>query len=164
MANPTIKNGIAKNYPKRNAREHYPNLYNIWCEMRRRCYVPSRNSYKYYGARGIEICDEWFNDFLVFVDWAISHDYVENTGLSIECIDNDGNYEPSNCKWILRSQQAANRRVNHKGVYKGNVVNLTQFAKLVGVSKWLLYDMMKPGKRKENMKGYTFDELILKYG
>lgn len=83
-------------------------LYNVWLEMVRRCTKPTSHAWKYYGGRGIQVCDEWKNNFQAFYDWAIANGYEE--GLWIERKDNDSNYEPDNCCWTTRSAQMKNRR------------------------------------------------------
>ena len=90
-------------------------LYRVWSNMRKRCYGTNNPAYATYGARGIQICDEWLDDFQVFYDWAISNGFSE--GLSIDRIDNDGNYEPSNCQWITISENI--RRMNLYHAKKG---------------------------------------------
>jgi hypothetical protein len=92
-------------------------VYNAICERVRN---PKNKSYDVYGARGITICDEWKKDFSSFYKWAVDTGYEE--GLSIDRIDNDGNYEPSNCRWADRCTQAQNvsviRKTNKTG-FKG---------------------------------------------
>ena len=80
--------------------------------MKTRCYNPNFIYYCNYGGRGIIICDEWLNDFKAFYEWAINNGYKE--GLTIDRINNDGIYEPSNCRWITRAEQNRNQRKTKK--------------------------------------------------
>lgn len=83
-------------------------LYRIWCNMKARCYISSYTRFKNWGGRGITVCDEWKNSYETFRNWALAHGYEDN--LTIDRINNDGNYEPSNCRWATYSQQAKNKR------------------------------------------------------
>ena len=80
--------------------------------MKQRCSNSNLPEFKYYGARGIKVCDEWFT-FVPFELWALTNGYINN--LTIDRIDNDGNYEPNNCQWITRSENTikANKSRNH---------------------------------------------------
>lgn len=87
-------------------------LYSVWRGMHSRCYQKSHNCYKYYGARGITICDEWLHDFGAFREWAMANGYDENAPrgqCTIDRIDNDKGYSPDNCRWVDMKVQAKNK-------------------------------------------------------
>ena len=88
--------------------KRYERIYNTYCCMKARCYNENNPSYKYYGAKGVTICDEWQNDFMSFYNWAMDNGYTEE--LTIDRINPFGNYEPSNCRWITIQEQACNKR------------------------------------------------------
>ena len=85
-------------------------LYTIWALMKYRCYNPSRKEYHNYGGRGIKVCDEWLHDSLSFFEWSYKNGYIEGAGLTLDRIDVNGNYEPSNCRWVSRKTQCNNKR------------------------------------------------------
>ena len=85
-------------------------VYTIWCDMKQRCLNKNQEVFKYYGQRNIAICDEWLNDFNSFYDWAIRNGYNDN--LTIDRIDVNGNYKPSNCRWVTMKEQRRNTRKN----------------------------------------------------
>ena len=89
-------------------------LYSIWCGMKKRCYSEKSINYKYYGARGVKICDEWKNDFKSFYDWAMDNGYKDD--LTIDRINPFKNYEPSNCRWATDDDQRHNKRADY-GLY-----------------------------------------------
>lgn len=91
-------------------------LYQLWKSIRYRCYSETSKDYKNYGGRGIKMCDEWKDDFRAFHDWSIANGYKEEKTeaglniLTIDRIDLNGNYEPSNCRFITNAEQARNKR------------------------------------------------------
>lgn len=117
-------------------------LYNIWCTMKARCIRKTSQKYNRYGGRGIKICDEWKN-FEPFYNWSMSHGYNEN--LSIDRIDNNGNYEPSNCRWATAVQQANNTSENRIIEYKGEKMTISEASRKYNVSYKLLYKRIKRG-------------------
>ena len=102
-------------------------LFNIWQSMKQRCSNKNNQDYYNYGARGIKVCDEWKNDFMIFYNWAIDNGYQDN--LTIDRIDYNGNYEPSNCRWATNLQQANNKKNNVYIVYKNKKYTIAELAR-----------------------------------
>lgn len=106
---------------------------NIYCSMIARCYNPSSTSYSRYGGRGICVCDEWRgeNGKTNFFRWAIKNGYSDE--LSLDRIDNDGDYTPTNCRWATIEEQSSNRRTNLYLTYNGETKTYTQWARQIGL-------------------------------
>lgn len=115
-------------------------LYRIWKQMRIRCYCTTNPTYKYYGARGITICDAW-DDFAVFRDWALTHGYTDE--LSIDRIDNDGPYCPENCRWIPRAEQSRNTRNCKRYEFGGVTMTHNEWARQLGINPSTLTERIK---------------------
>ena len=139
---PNLKSGTTKScgcyrkFVSSNRRDchHLQNtrIYRIWCGMKRRCYNKHNEHFDRYGGRGIIVCDEWKTDFMNFYDWAMSNGYDDK--LSIDRINNEGNYEPSNCRWANQKQQIVNSTAAIKCSLGGNIVSLSDIADILGVS------------------------------
>ena len=108
-------------------------LYRIYAGIKDRCLNKSNERYSDYGGRGIEICEEWLSDFMSFYNWAIDNGYSEE--LSIDRIDVDGNYEPNNCRWATKLEQANNKRNNILITYNGITDTLPNWSRKTGISK-----------------------------
>ena len=91
-------------------------LYYIWRGMIRRCYEPSVKAYRWYGKRGIAVCEEWRKSYELFREWSLNNGYAE--GLSIDRINSDGNYAPLNCQWITRSENSKRAALKRWGKIK----------------------------------------------
>lgn len=120
---------------KRTKNKRIVKLYYIWSSMKKRCFDTENKSYKNYGGRGISICDEWIIKKLGYKNferWALNNGYKE--GLSIERIDNDGNYCPENCKWIKISEQANNKRNNIFVYIKDKRFSLKQASNIYNIN------------------------------
>lgn len=106
--------------------------YQSWRAMMERCYRKKSNNYSFYGGRGIKVCDEWHN-IEEFEKWVEASNYRK--GLTLERIDVNGNYEPSNCTWATKKQQANNRRNTKYIEYKGKKYSVTEFAEKLGLKR-----------------------------
>ena len=125
-------------------------LYSIWSNMKTRCYNKNTECYSGYGGRGITVCDEW-KKFEAFRDWALSNGYSDD--LTIDRIDNDGNYEPSNCRWATDDEQRNNTRRNHFLEYQGKRLTIKQWSLIVGISDKTIRDRI-------NRYGWTTEEAL----
>lgn len=101
--------GCIGNYKFTHNLSEHP-LYFVWLTIKQRCYNKNKPRYKDWGGRGIIMCDEWKNDFKIFYDWSMKNGYEK--GLQIDREDNDGNYEPSNCRYVTSKINNNNRRNN----------------------------------------------------
>ena len=117
-------------------------LYRVWERMKSRCYNPRSSDFKYYGGRGICVCDEWKN-FENFHAWALCNGYED--GLTIERKNNNGNYKPNNCKWATMKEQGNNKRNNIKITLNGQTKTLGQWADDVGISAQCLRSRLRRG-------------------
>ena len=111
-------------------------IYAIWSTMKARCSNPNNEKYHRYGERGIKVCDEW-QTFEPFYEWAMANGYSE--GLSIDRIDNNGNYEPSNCRWATPEEQANNTSKNKIIAFNGETKTISEWAKTIGVTRETLW-------------------------
>lgn len=126
--------------------------YPRWRAMMARCYNPNSDRYKNYGARGIKVCDEW-HTVKNFIVWAENNGFRED--LSIERIDLDGIYEPSNCKWIPMEEQRWNTSYNVWHEFNGERLTTMQWARKLGIPKHVVW-----GYRYNNI---DFTDLIEEY-
>lgn len=108
-------------------------LYRIYHGIRERCYNPKSPSYKNYGDRGIIVCDEWLEDYATFREWALENGYSD--GLTIDRIDVNGNYEPSNCRWLNWVDQCNNKRDNFRITYNDETHTASEWSRITGIDK-----------------------------
>lgn len=122
--------------------------YHIWASMKERCCNPSNAAYPHYGGRGITICDRWLNDFAVF--------YMDmgprpSPKHSLDRIDNDGAYSPDNCRWATRTEQANNKRSNLTLTWNGETHTVSEWAKLIGLSRHIIVGRLRMGWTSERI-------------
>ena len=122
-------------------------LYHIYYGIRQRCFNSKDPRFEHYGGRGITVCDEWLNSYDTFRKWSLAHGYKERSGLSIDRIDNDGNYCPENCQWITIGENSAKSNLGKqqnfsklKYIYaispdgeRVDITNISRFAREHGI-------------------------------
>ena len=111
-------------------------LRQIWNNMMNRCYRAKNKDYKYYGGRGIKVCSEWAENINAFYDWALDNGYRDD--LTIDRIDNDGDYAPYNCRWVDRSTQRLNNSQIRNVTINGVTMPIKHWCKEYGIN----YDMV----------------------
>ena len=123
-------------------------LHNMWIMMKQRCSNPNAGEYHRYGGRGIRVCEEWLS-FTNFRDWAMSNGYdpdAPHGKCTLDRIDNDGNYEPSNCRWVDMREQMKNRPKRGQFYeYNGDSHTLYEWAGIMGMSHNMLRARMRYG-------------------
>lgn len=117
-------------------------LYHIWNSMKQRCSNPNAISYKYYGAKGVSVCEGW-QEFQPFCEWAISNGYADD--LTIDRIDSCGDYCPTNCRWATNKEQQNNTSYNRLYTYNGETHNIMQWAQIMSISANMLYKRLLRG-------------------
>lgn len=131
-------------------------LYKVWRSMINRCEYKKNVDYDNYGGRGIRICKEWRNNYIVFKDWSLNNGYKE--GLTIDRKDNDGNYEPSNCQWITFLENIRKRASNKiniekarliKKMYNNIRIDRTSISKICNISYNIVCDVINNKTWKE---------------
>lgn len=129
---------------------------NVYRAIKRRCYNKNCDDYKDYGGRGIKMCKEWKDDFTSFYNWAISNGYDPNKTMkeqSIDRIDVNGYYEPSNCRIVKWVVQARNRRTTKRYLYMGEFLDLKTISERSGINYHTLWQRI-------NKYGYTFNDAL----
>lgn len=134
-------NAGTKNYRYKHG-ETKTRLHKIWSSMHERCEREKHLHYSDYGGRGISVCEEW-KDYIPFAKWARNNGYSDN--LTLDRIDVNGNYEPSNCRWVTMKEQHNNKRNNRILLYHGETYTLTQLAEKVGINKTTLKERINLG-------------------
>lgn len=119
---------------------HRTSTHNSWVQMRARCNSKTHHAYARYGGRGITVCDRW-DDFRNFFE-----DMGERpTGKTLDRINNDGNYEPANCRWATRKKQSNNSSSVHPVSYNGKIQSITLWAEELGISRSLIASRLRRG-------------------
>lgn len=119
----------------------YTRAHSAWRMMRARCMYPSVTRYDRYGGRGIKVCDRWQNSFENFLA-----DMGEPpSGMSLERIDNDGNYEPGNCKWATQTEQCRNRRNSRRLLHEGRDLTVEEWSEVTGIHRRTIMGRIRLG-------------------
>lgn len=124
-------------------------IYNTWRGMIGRCKHRSNRYYHNYGGRGIRVCEEW-QDAFTFIIWAMANGWQE--GMQIDRINNDGNYEPSNCRFVSRTDNCRNSRSNHLLTFRGVTKPISAWADE--------YSIPQATIRSRTRRGWTAEQAL----
>lgn len=129
---------------------YHTTLYKVWLTMKQRCDNPKSRGYKWYGEKGVKVCEEW-QSVEKFYKWAIQSGY--KAGLTLDRIDNSKGYSPNNCRWITMSEQQSNKGNNHFIEYRGEQHTLTEWSKLLGIPRTTLSNRL-------NLLGWSVEKAL----
>lgn len=118
-------------------------LYRVWGGMVQRCYNPNASNYHNYGGRGIDMDDEWRNDFQIFEDYCLSNGWKD--GLQIDRIDNNKGYAPNNVRFVTRKQNLRNKRTNHLITYNGETMCVADWCARLGINDSTVWRRLSSG-------------------
>ena len=121
-------------------------LYWIWQDMKKRCYNPNCKCFKWYGGKGVKVCEEWIDSYPNFKAWALSNGYAE--GLTIDRVENDKDYSPTNCQWITQSENTKKRQREGKiqvVEYNGECHGLREWSLITGINQTTLQSRIRSG-------------------
>lgn len=128
-------------------------LYRVWTSMWSRCRTPSDTNYRFYGARGITVCERWSSFKVWLSDMGPRPPGTMKSGraaYSIDRIDSNGNYEPGNCRWTTKAEQALNMRSNRWLTAFGITAPASEWSRIVGMNQWTLLNRIRKGASVEN--------------
>jgi hypothetical protein len=129
---------------------HKEALYETWRNMKRRCLDPKNKRYAHYGEKGVFVCEEWEKDYSKFREWAYANGYSKE--LTIDRINNNGNYEPANCRWATPKQQENNMSRNRMLEYEGAVFTMSEWADMLRLPYGTINHRVQ--------RGWTMDEIV----
>ena len=112
-------------------------LYRIWQRIKSSTTNPNHQDYEWYGGKGVRVCEEWFNDFSKFYEWSVANGY--QSGLTIDRIEVNGDYEPSNCRWVPFQTQTLNRTDNIYLTHNGTTRTIKEWSQITGIKPSTLY-------------------------
>ena len=138
--------GCFRQETRRAARTHGETgtpLHKIWRGMRKRTLYHRCDSYKYYGGKGISLCEDWLNSFIAFKDWSLANGY--QNGLSIDRIKNNLGYSPDNCRWVTKKEQAKNKTTTILVTIEGETLCMSDWCKKLNVSRCAVDSRIKKG-------------------
>lgn len=130
-------------------------LYGVWAGMLTRTRNPNADNYKYYGGRGISVCDDWLR-YENFRDWALNNGYddmADHGKCTIDRVDDDGDYCPNNCRWVSASVQANNQRSNKLLTYNGETHNIKEWSVKLNINYSTLKKYVRNGKTLDDIIG-----------
>ena len=143
--------GCALNHVNQVHGMSHTRIHSIWSKMMDRCHNPNSNQYKWYGAEGKTVCDEWHgtDGFIRFYEWALANGYTDD--LTIERKDVNRGYSPDNCCWIPHNQQTWNTRVSKRLTVNGETLSVPQLSQKYGVSKANIHNRIDLGWSPEEI-------------